>query len=47
MNLLGKVASVVLLGALLIANADNIDYEYVWDHSLYPPFTGKPWDDEC
>ena len=31
----------VLLGALyLIAEANEMDYEYAWDHSIYPPFTG-------
>jgi hypothetical protein len=40
-HLFGKGATLALLGALLIANADNIDYEYAWDHSLYPPFTGR------
>jgi len=32
----------VLLGALyLIADANEMDYEYAWDHSVYPPFTGR------
>lgn len=31
----------VILGALyLIADATDMDYEYAWDHSIYPPFTG-------
>jgi hypothetical protein len=31
----------VILGALyLIADANEMDYEYAWDHSVYPPFTG-------
>lgn len=36
-------AAFITLGALyLIADANNsMDYEYAWDHSLYPPFTGK------
>lgn len=32
----------VILGALyLITDANQVDYEYAWDHSVYPPFTGK------
>lgn len=32
----------VLLGALyLIADANEMDYDYAWDHSVYPPFTGN------
>ena len=32
----------VILGALyLIADANEMDYDYAWDHSIYPPFTGK------
>lgn len=31
----------VLFGILyLIADANNIDFDYAWDHSVYPPFTG-------
>lgn len=31
----------VILGALyLIADANEMDYDYAWDHSVYPPFTG-------
>lgn len=32
----------VILGALyLIVDANDMDYDYAWDHSVYPPFTGK------
>ena len=35
----------VILGALyLIADANEMDYNYAWDHSVYPPFTGNVHD---
>lgn len=36
-----NILTVILGAAYLIADANEMDYDYAWDHSIYPPFTGK------
>jgi len=41
MNTILKCLPVIFGALYLIADANEMDYDYAWDHSVYPPFTGN------